>query len=244
MSGPRHARLTAGTEIGGRYQIQALVGAGASGAVYRSRDLSDDSICALKIVLADAFDGQTLHEYRILARVSHPGCVKVHDVGVDPTHGPYLVMDFVTGLDPRLAVDAASHADVHGFASRVLHTLDHLHGHGVLHGDLKPQNVRCVEGDATRPVLLDFGLATGPASDNMTGGTVRYMAPELFAGRPRDIRSDLYAVGIMLYELLAGTAPFVAPNITGLVQAHMFTPPPPLAERAPTAHPAFVLWGP
>ncbi|MBX3468806.1 MAG: serine/threonine protein kinase, partial [Planctomycetes bacterium] len=199
----------------GPYEVLRELGRGGMGVVYEVRDPALPRRLALKLIL-DRADPDALarfsREVELLARVRHPGVVAVHAVGHAP-EGPFVLMDLVEGeplsrlvgrLDARRAVEV-----VRGLCDAV----GALHAQGVLHRDLKPQNV-IVRPDGA-PVLLDFGLARcawGPGRLTRTGdvlGTPRYMAPEQAEGRGApDARVDVYGLGAILFELLAGAPPF------------------------------------
>ena len=216
------------------YEIQGLLGRGATGAVYRVRDQESGGLKALKLLRPSAIASLTRREFRILSRLHHPGCVRVHAIGRDHTHGAYLLMDLVEGRRPPDVIGTGQSDDLLLFARRVLETLAYLHDHHVFHGDLKPGNVRCAHGLASQPVLLDFGLATSQRDvANIQGGTLVYMAPELLRGAPRDARTDLYAVGVMLYALAAGSAPVRGVATAAIMHAHLHEVPTPLQDRVP-----------
>ena len=211
-----------GALVAGRFRIDAFIGSGGAGDVYRVVDESDGAVRALKVLHADLIDAQTAREFRILARLRHPGCVRVYDFGADPTYGPYLLMDLVEGPQPGEVVPGGGGPEAILLAKKILETLAHLHSHGVVHGDLKPGNVRCLASDPGQPVLLDFGLATAGVIDCGTwGGTLHYIAPEVLRRQARDARSDLYALGAMLYELITGQPPFVGTTMTEVVRGHL-----------------------
>ncbi len=211
-----------GALVAGRFRIEVFLGSGGAGDVYRVTDESDGAVRALKVLHADLIDAQTAREVRILARLRHPGCVRVHDFGADPAFGPYLVMDLVEGPQPGEVVPAGGGAEAILLAKKILEVLAHLHAHGVVHGDLKPENVRCQAGDPGQPVLLDFGLAAAGIVDGGTwGGTLQYIAPEVLRRQARDARSDLYSLGAMLYELITGQPPFVGTTMTEIVRGHL-----------------------
>lgn len=208
--------MNEGALVAGRYRVGRALGQGGTGSVFEVADLhAPDRRLALKALTADAFGGQTLHEYQILARLEHPGCVRVRDVGRLGDKGAFLVMDLVDGKAPSEglgAPGATRSRELVELAALVLETLVYLHAHGVVHGDLKPDNLLCVEDPdlptGTRPILLDFGLARRPDATTRPGGTLAYMAPELITGSGPTPRTDLYSLGIMLYELVAGVTPF------------------------------------
>lgn len=228
----RRPTLTAGTVVAGVYEIVGFLGQGGAGSVYRVRASGASEELALKLLRSADAGTSTRREFRILARLRHPGCVRVHSLGVDPAHGPYLLMDLVEGASPRDVVPPAASTPLAHFARRVLETLAYLHEHHVFHGDLKPGNIRCLDSDPGRPVLLDFGIASlAGAGEEIPGGTLHYMAPELLRGEPRDSRTDLYALGVMLYYLAARRAPAYGSTPQELYQAQHLNTPEPLHSR-------------
>jgi serine/threonine protein kinase len=227
----------------GPYQIEAKKGKGSFGTVYKAYDSALQIHVALKILhpyrLEQAEAVERFHqEARATARLRHPGIVQLLDFGRE---GPpyYLATEFVEGLDlgdwcSRLQPGIAEKADL---IARIAAALDHAHAHGVYHRDLKPANILVDEqGD---PHIVDFGLArlsreTGVASithgsgDSILG-TIVYMAPEQAAGHSHqaDARSDIYSLGVMLYELLTGRLPFEGPMPALLARIIEEEPPPP-----------------
>ncbi len=202
--------------------------------------------------LGTAGRARLVHEAQAAAQLNHPNIVTIHDVGeVDGT--PYIVMELVEGgsLHDRASHpggDRASHRASHPEGDRASHpegdqppitttdlvriarqictALEHAHAHGIVHRDLKPENV-LLTADGTAK-LTDFGLALSIASRTTTegviAGTVFYLAPEQALGQPLDGRTDLYAVGVMLYELTAGRLPFAAEDPIAVVSQHLYTP--------------------
>ena len=219
-----------GQFVAGVFRIESLLGVGAGGSVYRVIEVDSGRARALKVFANTANVEQTLHEFRILSRLKQPGCVTVHAFGNDPRFGAYLVMDVVEGSAPTEVLPRGESTELLQFAGTILETLAYLHGRGIVHGDLKPGNVRCVDGDPTRPVLLDFGLASTHEED-VAGGTILYMAPELFRRQPRDARSDMYALGVMLYEIAAGSPPYDGATDMQITRGHLAGNAPHLTTR-------------
>jgi serine/threonine-protein kinase len=197
--------LLAGAQLG-PYEIVAAVGAGGMGEVYKARDTRLDRIVAVKI-LKEGHAARFRQEARAIAALNHPHICTLYDIGED-----YLVMEYLEGAPPKAPLPLA---DALQIAAQIADALDAAHRRGILHRDLKPSNVLVTSSGAK---LLDFGLAKRtiePADDDATQtsagtilGTAAYMSPEQAKGLPLDERSDIYSLGAVLYELLAGQPPF------------------------------------
>src|SRR5215831_17984409 len=243
------ARFPTGTMLTERYRIVSLIGRGGMGEVYKAEDLKLKQIVALKFLpAAIATDGATLarfhNEVRITRQISHPNVCRVHDI--DEVSGQhFLSMEFIDGEDlssllrriGRLPGDKAVE-----IARQLCAGLAAAHDDGVLHRDLKPANVMIDERG--RPRITDFGLAVVSEElrgEEVTAGTPAYMAPEQLTGKEVTQRSDIYALGLVLYELFTGKRVFEAKNIQELISLHEKSTPPtpsshvkdidPLAER-------------
>lgn len=246
------AILGVGQELAqGRYVIEELIGEGGMAVVYRATDTSLDRVVAVKTMNAAVATvpgnrERFRREARMMARLSEPHVVAVHDVGEESLGGalvPFFVMEYVRGrnlgaylrerpgglsLDQSLRITA-----------EVLMALAASHAQGMVHRDIKPANVLVAEGGSVK--VTDFGIARALSQDGagtaLTGtgiviGTPHYMAPEQFEGRGGvDERADLYAVGVMLFELLTGTVPFDADTGNAIGYQHCTMTPPTLAEE-------------
>jgi len=227
----------------GRYEVLALLGRGGMAEVYRARDPLLGREVAVKLILPsladeDNFERRFETEAKAVATMIHPNIVQVFDFGVSE-HGPYMVMEFVAGgtlKDRRksqttpLTLDEAAR-----ITEAIASALDYAHGKGVIHRDVKPSNI-LFRADGM-PVLTDFGIARVldttqiTASSSLTG-TPAYMAPEQANGQPVP-QSDLYALGVVLFEMLTGRTPFTANSTTEMVLKHVQAEPPsPLSVRA------------
>jgi len=236
--------------VGGRYRLERRLGAGGMGAVYAARHLTLDKVFALKLLLPRAHVPGLADRFRVeaaaLGALDHPGIVRVTDFGVDERDGgmPYLVMERLVGtsLAARCAAPASwpleAAVDVlAGIAAAV----DHAHARGILHGDLKPANVMLVrDPDGTeRPRVLDFGLARMMSREpqdaaalpgrGALAGTLSYLAPEVLSGDAPSRASDLYAFGVVAFEVLTGSCPF-AGEPWDVIRAHREEPPPSMAS--------------
>ena len=226
----------------GRYRIISKIASGAMGVVYRGERVQLGRPVAVKflhpwIAAQKAFLGRFENEAKAMSRLAHPHCVSVIDFGVDGS--PYLVMDFVTGRTLRdvMLQGPVAVARTMKIAQQLLSGLAHAHAQGIVHRDLKPENLILTAEDGMEDHLriLDFGLAKlrdGPAmTAGLAVGTPSYMSPEQ-SGGPGDVdaRSDLYAVGVLLFEILAGRKPFTSENVGELIFMHREQPPPRLRE--------------
>ncbi|HVR61237.1 MAG TPA: serine/threonine-protein kinase [Polyangia bacterium] len=228
-----------------RYRIIAKLASGAMGVVYKGERLQLGRPVAVKflhpwIAAQKAFLGRFENEARAMSRLSHPNCVSVIDFGHEGQ--PYLVMDFVTGTTLREALNAGALPAGRALhiARQLLSGLTHAHAQGIVHRDLKPDNLILSDEAGLQDYLriLDFGLAKlrdGPAmTAGLTIGTPSYMAPEQIGGAGViDARSDLYSVGVVLFELLTGRKPFVSDHIGDLLLMQQEAPVPAMAEVAP-----------
>ena len=222
--------LQPGASIGGRFTILSLVGRGGMGTVYCARDERLGREVAIKLLRPDlAADpgarARFLREGHIAAQIVHPNVVRTYDAGDDPA-GAYLVQEFVTGrtLDEVMPLPPEQAAKI---IRAIATALGHIHSRGYIHCDVKPQNI--LLRDNGTPVLLDFGIARAEGADTTSLiATPHYLAPERAKGEPPSAASDLYALGIVLYQAVAGQPPFDAPNVHAIIQQHIETPVPPL----------------
>lgn len=247
-----------GTVLDGKYEIRGRLGGGGMGDVYlaRRRVLGDD--VAVKVIRPsgpdpDAWRERFLREARACAQLRHPHIVSVLDFSVADQEQPYLVMEYLNG--PSLADELRSRgrfdlASMRQVVRAVGGALALAHASGVAHRDLKPQNIvshRYQSGEIVYKVI-DFGLVTLRAGDDRTAlteaheflGTVAYAAPEQFSGAVADARSDQYSLGVIAYELLAGTRPFSGDGLMAMVSSHLSGPPLSLAERRPDLPPGVI----
>ena len=222
-----------------RYQILDELGSGSMGVVYRALDRLTGQYIALKEVttergtlrfnenetIVDGGDSITelrialAREFRTLASLRHPNIITVLDYGFDAGQ-PYFTMELLEEADTIL--DAGKDASLETkmrLVAQILHALIYVQRRGVVHRDLKPENVMVVDGQVK---ILDFGLAIAQSSqDDSAAGTIAYMAPEVLTGQPASFSSDLYAVGMMTYELIAGFHPFDIKDLTHLIEQTM-----------------------
>src|SRR6516164_2579744 len=210
----------------GRYRVEKLLGSGTMGEVYRAYDPSIDRLVAIKVLRPELITGsgaeQLLERFRREARAAgrryHPNIVAIWDFGEEDGI-PFLVMEFIEGksLDEILKASGLLAADRSiRIMTQVLNALGFAHESGVVHRDVKPSNIMVLQQDQIK--VADFGIARIDASDfTIVGdllGTPAYMAPEQLSGGPVDHRSDLFATGVSLFELLTGVKPFRGKSIT------------------------------
>ena len=237
-----------GRELGA-YRLGRRLGAGGIGAVYAATHVRTGRAYAVKVLLPDAADDATSaarfrREAEALAAVGHAGIVAVHDFDVTDDGVAYLVMDKLEGedLDARLARGPLSLAATQDLLHQVGSALATAHDAGILHRDLKPSNVFLARrpGMPERAVLLDFGLAKLMEGEHAkltatgaTMGTPMYMSPEQAQGLSVDRRTDVYALGAVLFECLTGRPPFDGPNVTAILAKVLTAPPPRLRDWNP-----------
>ncbi|HEX6500967.1 MAG TPA: Stk1 family PASTA domain-containing Ser/Thr kinase [Micromonosporaceae bacterium] len=240
--------------LGGRYQVGELLGYGGMAEVHRGRDLRLGRDVAIKMLRTDLARDQTFQmrfrrEAQNAAALNHPAIVAVYDTGEErgPTGEtlPYIVMEFVNGrtlkevlavegrLLPRRALE---------ITADICAALEFSHRHGIIHRDVKPGNVMLTQTGQVK--VMDFGiaraLASGAATMTQTSaviGTAQYLSPEQARGEPVDARSDVYATGCLLYELLAGHPPFVGDNPVSVAYQHVREDPRPPSEANPDVTP-------
>jgi serine/threonine-protein kinase len=239
-------RFVAGTLLAGRYRILGLLGRGGMGEVYRATDLMLGQSVALKFLPEEAARDSRLierfqGEVRVARQVSHPNVCRVYDIGqIDGM--PFISMEYVDGEDlsslllriGRLPADKALEA-----ARKLCAGLAAAHDRGVIHRDLKPQNI--MMNKRGEVVIMDFGLAAvagGLSGAEARNGTPAYMSPEQLKGAEVTVRSDIYALGLVLYELFTGKRPYEAKNIPQLIDMQESLELTSMSSIAPDVDPA------
>jgi eukaryotic-like serine/threonine-protein kinase len=249
--------LGAGSRLG-HFEIEALLGVGGMGEIYRARDARLDRIVALKVLapaLADdpAFRVRFEREAKAISGLTHPHICRLYDIGREDQR-EYLVLELLEGetLAARLERGRLPLREVLAFGVDIADALEAAHRQGIVHRDLKPANVMVTPGGTK---LLDFGLAkttggaaqqlsqlaTAPGTATAQGtiiGTLQYMAPEQVQGQPADVRTDIFALGALLYEMATGRHAFEAPTQASLIAKILETEPPTVSSLAPLTPPA------
>jgi|GEM_PF-3325678 len=241
-------RCLEGAVLGRRYEVRSVVGAGSWGTVYEGRDQRTGETVAIKVasrLLTRSAGGSARFSRESMAtlHIDHPGIVQVLDAGVCDDGTQYMVMEFLDGRDLADVLEREgrpSTARALEIAALVADALAAAHRAGVVHRDLKPGNVHLSR--TGRIKVIDFGISkqrrTAPSHELTSPGSVlgspAYMAPEQARGCPNiDGRADVYALGAMLYELLAGNPPFTGATFVEIVEQHFHVAPPPPSARAP-----------
>jgi len=229
-----------GETIAGRYEVEELVGHGGMSSVYKARDALLERHVALKILHEqysndEDFVERFKREARSVAQLQHPNIVTVIDRGEEDGR-QFIVFEYIEGENLKEHVVRKGRLDVREaleIADEVARGLAFAHGQGLIHRDVKPQNV-LLNGDG-RAKVTDFGIARTLDVDGMTQtgtilGTSNYIAPEQASGQPVDAHSDVYALGAVLYELLAGEVPFPGESFVAVAMKHMHEPAPNLLD--------------
>ena len=252
-----------GRTISGKYKIEKFLGGGAMGAVYKARFAALEKNVAVKVmhraVAADAnFVGRFHREAKAASRLDHPNSMRVIDFGEEPDGLLYIAMEYVEGRDLYRVIHddwPISNADVGDIVMQALAAIAVAHEMGVIHRDLKPENLMMLrqknddEKEAYVVKVCDFGIAkitekddeTKPAGQKLTTqglvvGTPEYMSPEQARGEKLDPRSDIYSMGIILYQLLTGRTPFTGDNALAVVLKHITEAPAAPSVHYPSVH--------
>jgi len=236
-----------GRTLGGRYEIAELLGRGGTADTYRGLDKTLRRDVAVKVLIerSDETNARLLMEARAMARLNHPRIVAVYDAGEDAGIS-YIVMELVRGKTlSALEGGELGYKQALGYIYEVLEALEYANSQGIIHRDIKPSNIMIVE-DGKHTKLTDFGLARRASEVTQTTrtgqivGTISYLAPERFLSKPADVRSDLYSVGIVMYEIFTGTLPFRndRDDIVATMYSHVHdlpTPPREINRNIPEA---------
>ena len=220
-----------GKKLDGRYELLELIGVGGMADIYRAKDLEEDRIVAVKILKtefagSDEFLRRFRNESKAIALLSHPNIVKIYDVGfTDKVQ--FIVMEYVDGVTLTDYIEQQGllkWRDAVHFTVQILRALQHAHDRGIVHRDVKSSNVMLLRDGTIK--VMDFGIARFNRENNKTMsdktiGSVHYISPEQARGDITDERSDIYSVGVVLYEMLTGKKPFDGDNPMSIVLKHM-----------------------
>lgn len=233
-----------GRRLDGRYLIQSLVGVGGMANVYRGVDEKTGNAIAVKVLKEEFLDNEELvrrfkNESKAISILDHPNIVKVYDVSVTDRL-QYIVMEYVDGITLKEYLKQRGGAltwkeTVH-FATQVLRALQHAHSKGIIHRDVKPQNIMLLADGSIK--MMDFGIARFSRAQSQTVsdkaiGSVHYISPEQAKGDKTDARTDIYSVGVMLYEMLSGKLPFDGDGAVSIAIMQISDKAKPLSQVAP-----------
>ena len=220
-----------GKKLDGRYEITELIGEGGMADVYRATDVVDNKTVAVKILKKEFAENEEFlrrfrNESKAIAVLSHPNIVKIFDVGFSERI-QFIVMEYIDGITLNEYMEQQGQLgwkDAVHFILQILRALQHAHSKGIVHRDIKPQNIMMLRDGTIK--VMDFGIAKFAREDGKTGtdkaiGTVHYISPEQARGGVTDAKSDIYSVGVMLYEMLTGKKPFDTDNPVSIAVMHM-----------------------
>ncbi|MGA1078417.1 MAG: protein kinase domain-containing protein, partial [Nitriliruptoraceae bacterium] len=234
--------MSAGRVLADRYELGRMLGRGGMAEVYAAHDRLLDREVAVKVLRERfredaAFTARFQDEARHVARLAHPNLVVVHDTGTEAGQ-PYIVMERIHGRTLAQAIDAGGLLEDRALevVADACAALGYAHDHGLVHRDVKPGNVMLGEDGSVK--VTDFGIARAVSEETVTAtaavlGTAAYLSPEQAQGRRVDARSDLYAAGVVLYELLTGQVPFTGDTPVAVALQHVRATPTPPRELVP-----------
>jgi transcriptional regulator with GAF, ATPase, and Fis domain/Tfp pilus assembly protein PilF len=215
--------------VADRYRVLACLGVGGVTETYKVMDAIGDRVVALKVLRGDAPKGAEYRlnrEFHCLSRFIHPSIVTALDYGSTPEDGPYFTMEFFDGVPIDTFFADGYRPELRAVAVQLLQALDRVHAHGLIHCDLKPQNILVADGGGTvRAKLLDFGLAGRLSLSDaaVPRGTLGYVAPEVLKGIDADARADLYSLGLVLYEVVTGHGPRREKDLRAWLQVQYYS---------------------
>jgi serine/threonine-protein kinase len=231
----------------GRYEILEVIGVGANSQVARAFDPLIARMVAIKLFPKELASGEArnrfVQEARVVGQISHPAVIALHDMGIDePTQTPYLVMEFVKGqsLERLLEKGSIPCSKACAWGAEVATALAVAHRKGVIHGDVKPANILITEEDRVK--LTDFGMARVASRDSKDTpllGSPAYWCPEQIVGKPQDARSDIFSLGVVMYEMVTGHRPFDAESLQSICSKILSSTPLPPSHANPSVPVAF-----
>lgn len=220
-----------GKKLDGRYELLELIGVGGMADIYKAKDITEDRVVAVKILKnefmgSEDFIRRFRNESKAIALLSHPNIVKIYDVGFTDKL-QFIVMEYIDGIALTEYISkqgVLKWKDVVHFTMQILKALQHAHDRGIVHRDIKPQNVMLLSDGTIK--VMDFGIArfnreTDKTMSEKAIGSVHYISPEQARGDVTDERSDIYSVGIMMYEMLSGKKPFDGDSPVAIALMHM-----------------------
>ncbi len=220
-----------GIKLDGRYEVTQLIGVGGMANVYRGVDIMEKRTVAVKILKSEYSENEEFikafrNESKAIAVLSHPNIVKIYDVGYE-NNMQYIVMEYIDGITLKEFIEQQGllkWRDCVHFTIQILRALQLAHDRGIVHRDIKPQNVMLLSDGSIK--VMDFGIARfsrsdSGQSDEKTMGSVHYVSPEQASGSRTDERSDIYSVGVMMYEMLTGRKPFDGETAVEVALMHM-----------------------
>lgn len=233
-----------GKKLDGWYLIESLIGVGGMANVYKGQDIRTGNGIAVKVLKEEFLGNEELvrrfkNESKAISILDHPNIVKVYDVSVTDQL-QYIVMEYIDGITLKEYLKqrggALTWKEVVHFATQVLSALEHAHSKGIVHRDVKPQNIMLQADGSIK--MMDFGIARFSRAQSQTIsdkaiGSVHYISPEQAKGDHTDARTDIYSVGVMLYEMLSGKLPFDGTGTVSIAIMQISEKPKPLAEVAP-----------
>ena len=220
-----------GKKLDGRYEITELIGVGGMAEVYKGVDVIDNKTVAIKILKKEYAENEEFlrrfrNESKAIAVLSHPNIVKIYDVGFSEKI-QYIVMEYIDGITLKEYIEeekVLTWKDTVHFVIQILRALQHAHDKGIVHRDIKPQNIMMFTDGTIK--VMDFGIAKfareeGKTATDQAIGSVHYISPEQASGSVTDAKSDIYSVGAMMYEMLTGRKPFDSDNPVAIAVMHM-----------------------